>query len=70
VDRRENSVRRMESTDKYIVAVVDAWQSQSYWPLNGWGAPNKQLGSTLHFWIPALQVGADALPDNVSAPLE
>ena len=61
---------KMESNDKYVIAIVDVWQSQSYWPINGWGAPTKQLGSTPHFWIPALQVGSDTLPENVAAPLE
>ena len=60
----------METVDKQVIAIVEVWQSQSYWPLNGWGAPNKQLGSTPHFYVPVLQVSADILPDNISAPLE
>jgi hypothetical protein len=58
------------STDKHIISVVDAWQCQSYWPINGWGAPNKQLGSTPHFWIPSMQIASDNLPETISPPSE
>ena len=57
----------MES-DKHIISVVDVWQSQSYWPLNGWGAPS--LGSTPHFWVPSMQVASDTLPEALAPPAE
>jgi hypothetical protein len=57
--------------EKHIISVVDVWQSQSYWPINGWGAPTKQLGgATPHYWVPSLQVMSDILPENLSPPPE
>ncbi|KAJ1440907.1 hypothetical protein B484DRAFT_129212 [Ochromonadaceae sp. CCMP2298] len=50
----------------HALLVIDCWQSQSYWALQGWGAPVSLSSGVLlcpHYWVPAFGMCCEGLPD-------